>query len=606
MVQDNTFFQSFPLMPESSRTSLSVLSRHATRVVERVLKWDDLGALYEDVRGDGRGSSFVDRVLDKLGVRADIAETDRQRVPVSGPLVVVCNHPFGFVEGLLLERLLRSVRTDIKILGNRLLAHIPECRDLCILVDPFGGVDATRRNLAGLREAIRWVRGGGVLVTFPSGEVSRFNMRSGSIRDAPWKAGVAGLIRRACAAVLPVHIEGANSPLFQLGGFVHPRLGTAMLPMELTNKRNRTIRISIGQPVSARRVAGYPGNDELIRYLRLRTDVLAHRRGTVPHPARRQAWPSLYLLRPGVTPGAPAEDRHELQREVRNLPDEQVLVVQDDFQVFYAMAGQIPRLLSEIGRLRESTFRQAGEGTGHARDLDRFDNDYLHLMLWNTRAKEVAGAYRMGLADIIVGRRGLRGLYANTLFRLRRPLLDRLQPAIELGRSFVCPEYQREYLPLLLLWKGIGHFIGRYPRYRHLFGAVSISDDYAHSSRLLLQHCLRPDAGRTSMAQWVRARHPLRSGFRGPRLPEVPPEVAGDLDVIEELVADIENGRSLPVLLRQYLKLGGKVLGFNVDPSFHSVLDALIVVDFVRIPLPVLARYMGKESARQYTARHKL
>lgn len=601
MVQDNVPFQPFQLAIEGLRPSMQGLARLTSRTIERVLKLDDLNALYEDARRDG--GPFPRRVLERLGVRAGIVEADLRRIPATGPLVVVSNHPFGLVEGLLLCDLLRSVRPDVKFLGNHFLARIPECRDFCIFVDPFGGPDSARRNVGGLKEAIRWLRKGGVLATFPSGEVSRFDVRSRTVRDAPWNAGIARLIRCTGASALPIHVQGANGALFQLGGLVHSRLGTALLPQELANKRNRTIRIAIGRPIPSQRIAGYPDDAGLIRYLRLRTDVLAHRHISSPQPASRGPW-GLPARRSAPAPLAPAEDPYKLRREVKNLPDEQRLVSSDNFQVFYASTGQIPHLLNEIGRLRELTFRQAGEGTGMARDLDRFDNYYLHLVLWNAQVGELAGAYRMGLADLIVRRQGFRGLYTSTLFRLRRPLLDRLQPALELGRSFVCPSYQRGYLPLLMLWKGIGHFLGRYPKYRNLFGAVSISNDYTPSSRLLLQHCLRPAAGTSSMAQWVRARHPLRAGFRNPRLPDVPPEVAGNPDAVDELVGDIEEDRNLPILLRQYLRLGGEVLGFNVDPAFQSALDALIVVDFARVPPPVLARYMGKEAAERYLARH--
>jgi len=121
--------------------------------------------------------------------------------------------------------------------------------------------------------------------------------------------------------------------------------------------------------------------------------------------------------------------------------------------------------LQEIGRLRELTFRAAGEGSGKTSDIDLFDAYYLHLFLWDREANAIVGAYRMGLADEIIMRYGKRGLYTQSLFRYGTRFLQTLNPAIELGRSFVRLEYQRSFSPLLLLWRGIGQFILRSPHY---------------------------------------------------------------------------------------------------------------------------------------------
>jgi putative hemolysin len=107
------------------------------------------------------------------------------------------------------------------------------------------------------------------------------------------------------------------------------------------------------------------------------------------------------------------------------------------------------------------TFRGVNEGTGRARDLDRFDDYYLHLFVWNREKQEVVGAYRLGRTDVIVKRLGLHGLYTSTLFHYRKKLLDRINPALEMGRSFVRRGVSEELSrSLLLLWKGHGLFRG--------------------------------------------------------------------------------------------------------------------------------------------------
>jgi putative hemolysin len=244
-----------------------------------------------------------------------------------------------------------------------------------------------------------------------------------------------------------------------------------------------------------------------------------------------------------------------------------------------------------------------GEGTARPRDLDRFDVFYLPLFIWNEETGEVAGAYRLGPTDEILPRFGVRGLYTNTLFKFRRPLVKYLTPALELGRSFVRPEYQRGYLPLLLLWKGLCQFVVRNPRYRHLFGPVSISNDYRRVSRRLLARSLPRAPRNPELARWVRPRRPLRAGFRT-AVPRVPPELAGDMQTLAELIEDLEDGRGLPVLLRQYMKLGGEVLAFNVDPDFNEALDALIVLDLMQADKAALGRYIGSGNLARFRAFH--
>jgi putative hemolysin len=293
-----------------------------------------------------------------------------------------------------------------------------------------------------------------------------------------------------------------------------------------------------------------------------------------------------------------------LTSEIDALPSDQRLVDRGRFQVYCARADQIPLALQEIGRLRELTFRAAGEGTGRCADLDSFDAFYLHLFLWDTHAASIVGAYRLGLVDEILARHGKDGLYTHSLFEYRTRLLEALNPAIELGRSFVRAEYQRSFAPLLLLWSGIGRFVERSPQYAVLFGAVSISSRYTPASRRLIVEYLSAHDADTRLAREVSPRRPFRDGARtlvpGAALP-----APGSIDELSQLIATIEHdGKGLPVLLRQYLQLGGKLLGFNLDPYFADALDALIMVDVRQVDAVVLERYMGRRGAAAFRAHH--
>ena len=290
-----------------------------------------------------------------------------------------------------------------------------------------------------------------------------------------------------------------------------------------------------------------------------------------------------------------------LAAEVAALDHRSRLIESSGLQVYCTPAGRIPGVLDEIGRLRELTFRAAGEGTGKARDIDAFDGHYLHLFLWDAAAGHVVGAYRLGLVDEILASHGKRGLYTHSLFSYPTRFLQALGPAIELGRSFVRAEYQRDFAPLFLLWRGIARFVERLPNYAVLFGAVSISAAYSATSRRLIVEYLSAHCSDQRLASQVRPRSPY--GERGRSEDAVPQSV----DELASLVARIEEGRmGVPVLLRQYLRLGGRLLGFTIDSEFTNTLDGLIMVDLRRIERAVLARYMGKTASAAFLAHHGL
>ena len=301
-------------------------------------------------------------------------------------------------------------------------------------------------------------------------------------------------------------------------------------------------------------------------------------------------------------PIAPPMDPRDLEEDVRKLPAAAKLLTAGIFDVYCAEAGQIPHVLDEVGRLRELSFRAVGEGTGKPSDIDSFDGRYLHLFLWNRRSREVVGAYRIGRADLIVASPGVDALYTRTLFRYDEALLNRLPPALELGRSFVRPEYQRDHSALLLLWRGICAFVQRHPRYRILFGAVSISARYTDRTRRMLMEFLQHNHLHQQLAELVaslRSYSPLHPQSSGSA------EVPRTIDEADALVSQFErDGRGMPVLLRQYLKLNARVLGFNVDAAFGDVLDALMMVDLLQVDPRILRRYFGAAGARAFLEYH--
>jgi putative hemolysin len=571
------------------------------RSLERFFLLDQVNKIYRMVAESAGDGDFLENAMRVMGLTCEAAPEDIARVPASGPLVCVANHPFGGIEGVVLQALLRRVRPDVKIMANYLLGRMPEMRDLCFLVNPFGTESSFRDNIRPMKESLRWLRDGHVLAVFPAGEVSHLSLPHGNIRDPAWSRTIAGIIRKTEAPVLPVFIEGRNSALFQVLGLLHPRLRTAMLPRELLNKRNTCLRFRIGNVVPFARLARYADDAEMMDYLRLRTYILVNRGDPPAVPWRRPRRAGRRRVVPVSGPLYP----ELLAEDVCLLPPESVLMETDEFAVHAARAPQLPHLLHEIGRLREITFRREGEGTGRAIDLDPFDQYYVHLIVWNRRKQELVGAYRVGKTDEILPRYGVRGLYTSTLFRYGRKLIDSMGPSLELGRSFVRPEYQRHYSALLHLWKGIGRMVTREPQYRHLFGPVSINNEYNTVSRQMLVAFLRANKFSVDWARYVRPRHPPRRPRTHHWDARIFERTITDPDDMSELIAEIEKDqKGVPILLKQYLKIGGQLLGFNVDPDFSDVLDGLIWVDLLEISPKILARFLGRAEAERFLAHH--
>ncbi len=560
--------------------------------VNHLLQIDRLEALYTRARAEG---GFTRRLLDDLQVQVNVTPSDFQKIPRTGPVVALSNHPFGILDGVMLADLLTRARADVRILTNQILGELPELSGFCIFIDPFDRPESRVSNGRALKHAITHLRAGGLLLIFPAGEVSHFDLKKRAICDPEWNRTAARLIRMTRAKSLPILIRGANGLSFQMLGMVHPRLRTAALPAEMLNKRGKSVEIRIGGAIDYARIESLPDDAETTRYLRLRVELLA-RRGLT---SAEQPTPVAIPAPDAGGDGSPA-------REIASLPASCLLEETREFAVYLAEAPSIPVTLREIGRLREVTFRAAGEGTGEAVDLDRFDPHYMHLFLWNKEKREIVGAYRLGDVPALVARFGLKGLYTESLFRYNARFVRQLGPALELGRSFVRVEYQRQFAPLLLLWKGIGTWVARHPDYSMLIGAVSVSNQYSPASRELIARYFEKQSASEQWRGAVRARRPLRGKLVWKWETEALCSLLPDVEDLSAPIADLEpDGKGLPILVRQYAKLGGKLPAFSVDPRFGNTLDGFVMVDLTRTSPEILARYMGKEQAQTFLAWHR-
>ena len=556
---------------------------------------EHLREIYTAAFPDPGAVDFPKRSLEALDIRIATSAADLAHIPATGPALIAANHPFGMLEGLAFASLLPQIRPDFKILANHVLGTVPGMRDHLLLVDVFSGPQAAFANRRALTQAIEWISAGHLLVIFPAGEVSAWDWRQAAVVDAAWNTTVARLATRTQSPVIPAFFAGGNSLPFQMLGMIHPLLRTARLPAELLNKRGARVDLRIGTPIPAKDLAAYDSPRQQTEFLRARTYLLNFR------SAANDPQPAVAAQAP-VSAASPAG----LDAEIHALPPDQLLDQSGDYQVFVATAPQIPRTLEEIGRLRELTFRQVGEGTGHSLDLDHFDAHYEHIFVWHRERRQIVGAYRLTCTEPVLRAQGARGLYTSTLFHYSPDFFRRLGPAIELGRSFVRPEYQREYAPLTLLWKGISRYAARHAEAPVLFGAVSVSDQYHPCSRTLMVEYLRRQPDSSALRKLVRARNPFRSPLLGSGELKRFAEVLRSPEALSTGISEMEGpGRGIPVLLRQYLKLGAQVLDFHVDRGFSNALDCLVLVDLRQADHATLRRFMGEQGVEHFLAFHR-
>jgi len=589
------------LQTDQTRTGLLSLVAELPGLAARFAPFDKVHELYRRLQDSPEGFR-LENLLAEMRVELRVDAADQARIPASGPVVVVANHPYGVLDGAILTVLLTRVRPDVKVLTNLLLSGFPELEQHCIFVDPFQTDRSAESNRRPVRQALSWLQQGGMLAMFPAGEVSHWQMPAAQILDREWNDMAVRLIRRSGASAMPVYFSGHNSVGFQLLGMVHPRLRTAFLLQEFLQQEGKTVEVRVGSEISLDTIAAIEDDHQAIEYLRWRTYLLAQRHKPRPSPLTAMRSKLVPKLQEPVAAAIPQDLAAE---EVEGLPTDRCLAQNGDLAVYLGTAREIPRLLQEIGRARELTFREVGEGTGKSLDLDRFDDYYWHLVLWHKSKRELVGAYRAGNTEEILTKHGISGLYTSTLFRYDEEVFRKLGPALELGRSFVRPEYQRQYTPLLLLWKGIARMVAMRPEIPVLFGAVSISNNYCKASREMIYRFFEARMQDDELAGLIEPRRPFRPVRLRPWDCRGMCQALRGLDELSQPITDVEaDGKGLPILLRQYAKIGGRLISFNVDRKFSNVLDGLVVVDLRQTDPAALERYMGREAAAKFREQH--
>ena len=451
-----------------------------------------------DGAADYQGTEFADHLLENMGITIDVSPEQLESIPKEGGFVVVSNHPFGGIEGVMLLSAIAKVRPDFKLMANFILAHIPNLKDCFFAVNPFTDNPEWKSSVGGIKGAIQHIAAGYGLGVFPAGEVSRYHGHDYP-EDLEWSTSIARIIKNAGVPVIPVFWDGRNSKLFYAVDKIHPMLGTARLTRELANKHDLCFNLQIGKPILPAEVAAYEKPADLAAYLRSRSYALE---ANIPTKAAEKKEANQNEI------DAPT-DLSLMLAELDAIREKSFLYSASDYDCYLADYEDIPNLMHEIARLREETFRAIGEGTGKNLDQDEFDNHFKHLILWDKVKQKIAGCYRLGIGSDIVPKYGLKGFYVSTLVHFNEAFVPYLEHTIELGRSFVSLDYQKEVLPLVLLLRGLSDVVVRYPNINHFIGPVSISSWY-------------PKFYMSMIVKYVTEKHPVTDELKDMATPMTP------------------------------------------------------------------------------------
>jgi len=535
-----------------------------------------------DKRKNLNGIEFIDSILNEFEIDFDIPEKDLKRIPKDGAFITVSNHPLGGIDGMILMKLVLEKRPDYKVIANFLLHRLDPLKPYILPVNPFEDHKDAKSSLGGMKRSIAHLKAGNALGIFPAGEVSTSKDKH-LIVDKPWEPSAMKLIQKSKVPVLPIYFHAKNSVFFYRLASMSDVLRTAKLPSEMLSQKRRKIKVRIGHPISVEDQKEHTNLEAYTAFLRRKTYMLAN------------VFEKKNLLsklpRTLKIPRSPKDVAEETNSELMSLEVENCrrmdkrLLQSKNYEVFLAKREVIPNILNEIGRLREITFREVGEGTNKSVDLDKFDDHYHHLFLWDREAEKIAGAYRMGMGNEIFAAHGIDGFYLQDLFGFEPELYKMMSESIEMGRAFIIKEYQLKPMPLFLLWKGIVHCTLRFPEHKYLIGGVTISDKFSNFSKSLMIEFMKSNYYDPYVAQYVHPKKEFKVKLVDADKDLVFDESEADLNKFDRIIDELEpENLRLPVLIKKYIKQNAKVVAFNVDPLFNDAVDGLMYIRIADLP----------------------
>lgn len=546
---------------------------------------------------DLKNREFTEDMLRIYNTTFDVDDNELNNIPKDGPFMIVSNHPFGAMEGIILYHVISKVRPDFKVMANFILSYIPNLKDVFFAVNPFSDNPEWKSSVNGIKASLQQLKEGHGLGVFPAGEVSRYHGHDYP-DDIAWAPSIAKIIQKTNVPVIPVYFDGTNSRMFYFCSKINSFLATLRLVRELLNKRNTKIVMKIGKPMLQSELSQYESPEALSAYLRSRSYALqaniaaADGRKTVNKSYDSIDAPS----RPSV-----------LARELHNIKEKSLLFSTADYECYLADYDDIPNMMHEIGRRREEAFRAVGEGTGNNIDTDSYDAYYKHLILWDSKQQSVAGGYRIGLGDEIIKKYGIKGFYINSLFSIDPSLENFLSYTMELGRSYVSVDYQKDIFPLMLLFKGLMLSIVKYPEMKYFIGPVSISSWFPKFYQSIIVHYVKTKHSDEEMSRLITPKTPFVPDFNKVDVNVLMEKNMDSVDKFDRYLMKLSNGDfRMPTLFKKYLKINAKFLCFNVDPDFNNTLDGLLFLRFEDYPkeeLMMLIKDNTPEEKARYAAR---
>lgn len=576
------------LIAAAGLNRLGFLKNPVASAIMRLTKISEVNKLY-DILKDKKGKDFFDAFVRERGLKYIVFEEDLAKIPKTGPFILVSNHPLGAIDGILMTKVLTEIRPDFKVMGNFLLEKIKPMEPYVIPVNPFESRKEVRSSAAGMRETLKHLQNGGCVGIFPAGEVSNKNNDFNEIHDRAWEKPALKLIKAAKVPVVPMYFHAKNSRLFYQLAKLHPELQTLMLPAEMMHKREKPIRIRVGKPVPTRALEDHDTIEEMGEFLQNKIYMLKSYYEKRKSIAEQLKLPNLKLNFPimkeenvvqNIIDETPQDD---IEKEIALLGDK-MLFRNGNYELYFTTYGEIPSIMREIGRQRELTFRKIGEGSNLPFDLDRYDEYYHHLFLWDANARKLVGAYRMALGSEVMKKHGIEGFYTSSLFEFDQELRPFFRKVIEMGRAYISSEYQQKPLPLFLLWRGIVHVCLRNPEHKFLMGGVSISNKFSEFSKSLMIEFMRSHYYDSAVAQYIHPKKEFKVKLKDRDKHLFLDEMESDLNKLDKIIDDLEPEMRMPVLIKKYIKQNAKVISFNVDPSFNDAIDGLMYIRISDLP----------------------
>lgn len=566
---------------EEIKRFLKLQDSDRSKIVDFVynkLKLKDLNEIYRR-HSEKESSEFVSAILADLGIHFEVSPEDLKRIPSKGGFILLSNHPFGAIDGLIICKSISEKRPDFKLMANFLLQRIIPLKDQLFPVNPFETMKDKQSSVKGVRNALSYVHDGHPLGIFPAGEVAAFKLSKLNVKEKEWDQ-IVKFILKCNVPVVPAYISGTNSPLFHMLGLIHPLLRTAKLPSEIFNKAEKSVYLKIGHPIQVEDLKKIGSVHAISTYLQLKSNLLSKSLSVDAFYKK----PILGIKKRQV-PLIASPQHNLLTDEIAALPEDTLLMQSGEYQLYLIRSHQAPNLMIELGRLRELTFREVQEGTNKEIDLDPYDIYYSHLIIWDQSKKALVGSYRIGKGDEIMSKHGVKGFYLHSLFRMKKEFRSYLSESVELGRSFIASDYQRKPTTLFLLWKGILLFMDKNPNYRYLIGPVSMSTSFSKFSKELVVSFSHKYLQQKELVALVQPRKKFKLSQRNEKkVATLLGGIDSDIEKLDKLIQETDKGQRIPILLKKYIGLNAKLISFNVDPLFNNCLDGFIFLDYHQVP----------------------